>query len=49
MVESEEVSLQATAEARQGFCCGREIPQFWGQEGELSGTSERLWTYKVST
>ena len=37
MVESEEVSLQATAEAREGFCFSewdREfIPQFGAQEG----------------
>ena len=43
MVESEELSLQATAEAGEGFCsseCDREvIPPFGGQEGELSGTS----------
>ena len=48
MVESEEVSLQTTAEAREGFCCSkcdREfIPQFGGQEGKLSGTSV-FWTY----
>ena len=43
MMKSEEVSLQATAEAREGFCCSecdREVvPQFGGQEAELSGTS----------
>ena len=43
MVESEEVSLQATAEAREGFCCSKcdreTIPHFEGQEGELSSTS----------
>ena len=43
MVESEEVSLQATAEAREGFCCSKcdreVISQFGGQEGKLSGTS----------
>ena len=43
MVESEEVSVQATAEAREGFCCSKcdreVIPQFGGQEGKLSGTS----------
>ena len=34
MVESEEVSLQATAEARERFCCSKcnreVIPQFGG-------------------
>ena len=43
MVESEEMSLQATAEASEGFCCSKcdreVIQQFWGQEGKLSGTS----------
>ena len=43
MVESEEVSLQTMAEAREGFCCSKFdrdiIPQFGGQDGELSGTS----------
>ena len=43
MVESEEVSLQATAEAREGFCCSKcdreVVPQFGGQEGKLSWTS----------
>ena len=42
-MDSEEVSLQATAEAREGFCCSKcdreVIPQFGGQEGKLSGTS----------
>ena len=42
-METEEVRLQATAEAREGFCCSKcdreNIPQFGGQEGELSGTS----------
>ena len=40
MVESDEMSLQATAEAREGFCCfkyDREvIPQF-------GGTTVRMW------
>ena len=43
MMESEEVSLQATAEAREGFCCSKcdreVVPQFGGQEGKLSRTS----------
>ena len=42
MVGSEEVSLQASGESREGFCCSkcdREIiPQFGGQEREWSGT-----------
>ena len=42
MMESEEVSLQATAEAREGFCCSKcdreVVPQFEGQEGKLSWT-----------
>ena len=46
MVESEEVSLQATAEARERFCCSKcdreVIPQFGSQEGEFSGTSRFL-------
>ena len=46
MVESEEVSLQATAEARERFCCSKcdreVVPQFGGQEGEFSGTSRSL-------
>ena len=41
-VESEAMSLQTTAEAREGFCCSkcsREfIPQFGDQEGELFRT-----------
>ena len=39
MVESEEVSLQATTEAREGFCCSKcdreVIPQFWGSGGRI--------------
>ena len=41
MMESEEVSLQATAEAREGFCCSKcnreVVPQFGGQECKFSG------------
>ena len=40
MVESEEVSLQATAEVREGFCCSKwdrkVIPQFRGQPLDIS-------------
>ena len=50
MVESEEVSLQATAEARERFCCSKcdreVVPQFGGQEGEFSGTSRSL-TWRI--
>ena len=38
MVESEEVSLQAMTETREGFCCSKYnreiIPLFGGQEGD---------------
>ena len=41
MVESEEVSLQTTAEAGEGFCCSKRdreiIPQFGGQDKVESG------------
>ena len=47
MVESEEVSLQATAEAREGFCCSkcdREIiPQFGGRRGNGLELSEGVY------
>ena len=35
MVESEEVSLQAMAEAREGFCCSKCDKEFIPQFGEL--------------
>ena len=53
MVESEEVSLQATAEAREQFCCSKcdreVIPQFGGQEGEFSGTRNKTFMLLYST
>ena len=51
MVESEEVSLQATAEARERFCCskcdGEVIPQFGGQEGLQEGELTAIVAYSV--
>ena len=40
MVESEEVSLQATAEAREGFCCSKRDREgdhstVWGPGGRI--------------
>ena len=59
MVESEEVSLQATAEAREGFCCSKceSVRQggrstVWGpncgtKNGKLSRTSGFLTLFKI--
>ena len=46
MVESEEVSLQATAEAREGFCCSkcdREVIPLDAGKGEGSPTPDSVF------